>query len=413
MKVIHYSGDSIGGAGRASVRIHNALKSNPEVDSTMIVRQKMNDDWRIAQPNEGIITKVCTQIRPYIDFLPARLHHSENNIPRSPAWVSAITAKQINQSDADVINLHWICSGFLSIEEIGKIRKPVVWTLHDMWAFCGAEHLAEDANTARWRVGYAKSSRNSQDWGFDIDRWVWRRKKKSWLKPMHIVTPSRWLADCVQSSELMMNWNVTVIPNPLDTLKYKPSNKQFSRETLGLPLNSKLIAFGAILGTKLNYKGWDLLQPALIEIAKTIPDAQVVIFGQSEPKDPPLIGMPIHWMGHLYDDYTLSLIYSAADLLVVPSRQESFCQTASEAQACGCPVVAFKTTGLLDVVEHQVTGYLVNPFSVDDLKKGIEWVLDNTESLRLSGNARQRAESLWGYQQVLEKYLDLYKRVVS
>jgi glycosyltransferase involved in cell wall biosynthesis len=414
MKISHLSSDSIGGAARAALRLHNALLLNAEIDSTMIVRQKMNDDWRIAQPKECRIAKAYSHIRPFIDLLPARLQHSKNITPRSPAWVSAISAKQINQSDADIINLHWICSGFLSIEEIGKITKPIVWTLHDMWAFCGAEHLASDDPQASWRVGYSANSRPVNDSGVDIDRWVWRRKQKAWLKPMKIVTPSEWLADCARSSALMRNWDVTVIPNVLDTTKFKPISKLVAREILGLPLEAKLIAFGAIKGTQLSYKGWDLLQPALEIVAKKLPDAQAVIFGQSEPKYPPSLGLPLHWVGHLHDDATLALLYSASDVMVVPSRQESFSQTASEAHACGCPVVAFNATGLMDVVENRVTGYLADPYSIQDLVKGIEWVLvDEMRRERLSAQARERAIRLWSHGVVVPKYLEVYKHVSS
>ena len=411
MKVFHYSGDSIGGAARAAMRLHNALLSNAEMDSTMIVRQKMNDDYRISVPTESRFEKAYGQLRPLIDRLPARLQCSTQVIPRSPAWVSAIRANEINQSDADVVHLHWICSGFLSIEEIGKISKPIVWTLHDMWPFCGAEHLAEEADEARWRVGYTQASRNPQDKWLDIDRWVWQRKQSAWRIPMHIVTPSRWLAECARASTLMRNWEITVVPNVLDTNRYKPIQKQLSREILGLPLNGQLILFGAIRGTQLSYKGWDLLQPALVALAKRLPNVQAVIFGQGEPKNPPSLGMPLHWMGHLYDDATLALLYSAADVVVVPSRQESFGQTGSEAHACGCPVVAFNATGLRDVVEHGVTGYLAEPYHSEDLAKGIEWVLEDDERHAiLSAQARERAVRLWSHEAVVPQYFEVYQR---
>lgn len=414
MKVTHYSGDSIGGAARAAMRLHNAMQSNKEIESAMIVRVKTNDDWRINVPYKNQLESTYGQILPFIDRLPARLQRSKHFIARSPAWVSAIRAKEINRSEADVVHLHWICSGFLSIEEIGKITKPIVWTMHDMWSFCGAEHLAEEADEARWRVGYTQASRNHQDRWLDIDRWVWRRKKSAWRKPMHIVTPSRWLAECARSSALMRNWDITVVPNMLDTNRYKPIQKQIAREILGLPLKGQLILFGAIRGTQFSYKGWDLLQPALIKVATLLPNAQVVIFGQGEPKDSPSLGMELHWLGHLHDDATLALLYSAADLIVVPSRQESFGQTGSEAHACGCPIVAFNATGLRDVVEHGVTGYLAKPYCIDDLANGINWVLeDNVRHARLTVQARERAIRLWSYDTVVPQYFEVYRRASS
>lgn len=414
MKIRLFSSDAIGGAARAAYRLHRALLTNVEIDSAMIVRQKNNDDWTVSLPNESPLERAAAIFRPTVEGLPSRFQRSANIVPRSSAWVGAIKASHLNKSEADVINLHWICAGFLSIEEIGEIAKPVVWTLHDMWPFCGAEHLANDEANARWRKGYNKGNRDPMDRGLDIDRWVWKRKQRAWQKPMHIVTPSRWLAECARSSALMSNWDVTVIPNALDIKIFKPIEKLLARDILGLPSRAKLVLFGAIQGTQLLHKGWDLLLPALAKLSAQLPNTQAIIFGQSEPKNPPSLGMPLHWMGHLHDDVTLALLYSAADVVAIPSRQENLPQIGTEALACGCPVVAFNATGLRDVVEHGVTGYLAEPYSSDDLSKGIVWVLeDNERYARLSAKARERAVKLWSPEVVVPKYLDVYQRAIS
>jgi glycosyltransferase involved in cell wall biosynthesis len=409
IKVIHISADNSGGAARAALRLHQSFVVNENFSSRMIVGVKTISDWRVLSLT-GFWNKVLRKISIILDSLLLRLFIRDHRVPRSCSTLGAVTADYINNLDCDVVNLHWIGSGFLSIEEIGKIKKPTVWTLHDMWAFCGAEHLSTDEINSGWRTGYRESEGNF--FQFKLDKWVWKRKKKSWKRPIQIVTPSRWLAECVNSSKLMKDWDVTVIPNGLDLQKYKPVDQSIARQILGFSSDSKLILFGAIKGTALPYKGWDLLEVTLRNLSLTSPEVEVIILGEDQPQNPPFIDLKMHWMGHLYDDYTLSLIYSASDLLVVPSRQESFCQTASEAQACGCPVVAFKATGLLDVVDHKVTGYLAKPFCVDDLKYGIEWVLMNKEALDMSKNSRKRAQNLWSYQRVSNKYFDLYRKII-
>jgi glycosyltransferase involved in cell wall biosynthesis len=115
----------------------------------------------------------------------------------------------------------------------------------------------------------------------------------------------------------------------------------------------------------------------------------LVVFGQHAPRSPSSLGLPIHYTGHLHDDRSLRVLYSAADAMVVPSRQEAFGQTASEAHACGTPVVAFNTGGLADIVEHQSTGYLSKAFDTEDLAQGITWVL----AQRASGQLRRRRAS--------------------
>src|SRR5660398_251756 len=125
-------------------------------------------------------------MRPYAGSATMRLQRTENPTLHSPALLPSQMRAQLNAGAADVVNLHWVCGEMLSVKDIGRITKPVVWTLHDMWAFCGPEHG-----------------------GLDIDRWTWRRKRKAWKRPFHIVTPSRWLADCARESALMHDWPVT------------------------------------------------------------------------------------------------------------------------------------------------------------------------------------------------------------
>lgn len=414
MKIAIYSGDAFGGAARAAYRLHRALSETESIESTMIVRRKMDDDWKVDVPGGSKFSVSVANFLSSIEGSLARSLGGSSLVPRSVSWTSAINASEINRSDADLINLHWVCAGFLSIEEIAKITKPVVWTLHDMWPFCGAEHIADDGPHTRWREGYKKENRSSLEHGFDVDRWVWQRKMKAWERPMNIVAPSEWLADCARSSILMRDWNVGAIPNALDLKMFKPINKGLAREVLGFPLGIKLILFGAIRGTQLPHKGWDLLQPALKEVARTLSNVEAVIFGQGEPRDPPVLGLPVRWLGHLHDDATLALLYSAADVVVIPSRCENLPQIGTEAQACGCPVVGFRTTGLGDVVEHGVTGFLAEPYDSVDLANGILWVLESDErSSGLSARARERAISKWAPEVVVPQYLKVFRRAID
>jgi glycosyltransferase involved in cell wall biosynthesis len=410
LKVIHYSGDRIGGAARAAERIHRSLRFSGMVDSHMLVKEKINDDYTIEEFDRGIGSLVNAAIKSGIDALPRRLGKIRENIPRSAGLTSLVTAKSINSSCSDIAHLHWINGGYLSIEEISKISKPLVWTFHDMWPFCGAEHLSADTMDARWRVGYAPLTNIV---GFDFDRWVWKRKKARWRKLIHVVTPSGWLADCVRQSSLMSHFPVHVVPNTLDVNVFKPIDKVTARRLLNLPQNRKLVLFGAIKGTQLTYKGWDLLMPALAGVFEGFPTAEAVIFGQSRPADPPALKIPVHWMGHFHDDFTLAALYSAADLLVIPSRQESFGQTGSEAHACGCPVVAFDATGLKDVVASGETGLLVKPYDSAALAAAIVTMLKNDEMrLQYGIAARIRAQRLWSFSSVAVQYKNLYEAAV-
>lgn len=408
--IAHYSGDQSGGAGRAAARISNALNLTSEYRSEIFNGQGNNWHGKIENVKFAHLNHMADYFRRKIDAIPKIFKYFEKNIPRSTGFMGKINASNINSENSDLVHLHWINGSLISIEEIGKIRKPLVWTLHDMWPFCGAEHLAEDSVHARWRNGYIA---NCENIGFDIDRWVWNRKVKSWKSPIEIVAPSNWLGNCARESRLMRNFPITVIPHPLDINLYIPKDKNSARLQLNLPLDRKLILFGAIKGTQLAYKGWDLMLPALFELSHRTPNADVVIFGESEPKRKLDIPMKTHWMGHIKNEDKLASLYSAADVMVIPSRQESFGQTGSEAQACGCPVVAFNATGLMDVVEHMVTGILATPYNSIELAAGIELILKNENiQSNFSHKARDRAKRLWSYDVIANKYISVYNKLI-
>ena len=399
----------MGGAARAAFRLHRALIAAGEA-STLRVERKYSDDWRVVSATWTARSRVQARLKLLSDRV-MQLQKSDNlTIHSAAAFFSSGLDRAINLADTEVVNLHWVCSNMLSIEDIGRIRRPIVWTMHDMWPFCGTEHYADDAPGARFESGYSRNNRPVGNSGLDVDRWAWNRKRKAWRKPMHIVTPSRWLGECARRSVLMCDWPISVIPNPLNTQVYQTLPKPFARKALNLPEDKRLIAFGAIGGGSDPRKGFDMLLAALRQVSESNTNIACVIFGQSEPRNIPDIGAHIYWMGHLNDDISLALLYSAVDVMVVPSRQENLPQSGTEAQACGCPVVAFNCTGLPDVVEHKKTGYLAEAYSSTDLAAGIDWVLEDDERHSgLSKAARERAVRLWSQDVVVSQYMKAFQ----
>jgi len=280
-----------------------------------------------------------------------------------------------------------------------------------MWAFCGAEHYTDGV---RYREGYSAANRPPCESVLDLDRWTWLRKQRHWQRPFQIVTPSRWLADCVGQSALMRHWPVAVIPNPIDTEVWRPVDKLLARQKLNLPPSTPILLFGALGGEEDPRKGFDLLRDALQHLRTRVNGLELVVFGQLAPSQETPLGFPVRHTGYLHDDEKLRLLYSAADAVAVPSRLETFGQTASEAHACGTPVVAFNTGGLADIVAHRETGYLATPFDVQDLATGIEWVLGAAQSgPGLGSAARDRACRLWDSPVVARQYADRYGAIVG
>ena len=409
MRILQVSAsDREGGAARAAYRLHRALLESG-IDSRMRVNVKSSDDETVIGPRTRIqkgIVKVKSMIAGHLN----RLQASPNPICHSSDWWPSRLDREINASPCDVVHLHWVQGEFLPIEAIGRLRKPVVWTMHDSWVFCGSEHHPQGLEDRRAVEGYRRGNRPPGHAGVDLDRWCWKRKSWSWRRPLCLVAPSHWLAEAARASALVGKWPIRVIPNALPTAIYRPLPKSLAREAFGLPQDAEIVLFGAIAGRTDPNKGWDLLAPAIAKLAGRRPAIVPVVFGMTEPIDPPDLGVPVTYVGRLHDDQALALLYNAADVMAVPSRLENLPQAATEAQSCGTPVVAFNAGGMPDAVVHRETGYLALPYDSADLALGLDWVLEDRSRLAALGkNARRRAEQSWSPAVVVREYTFLYK----
>lgn len=401
--------DRTGGAFQATNRIHQALRQSG-VDSRMYVVRASAGDWTVeACPSRW--GRGGDHLRARFGMVLSKTLRTENRNLQSVGYLPSRWPRLLNRSDTDVFHLHWIGNEMMSVADVARLRGPVVWTLHDMWAFCGAEHYAEDF---RWRDGYSKNNREEGESGFDLNRWVWRRKMKHWRQPINIVAPSMWMADCARQSMIMRDWPITVIPNAIDTDVWRPVEKICARTILGLPADRPLLLFGANGGTDDARKGFDLLRSALQLLHSRIKGLELVVLGQPSPKAPLELGLPVHFAGHLHDEVSLRLYYSAADTFVLPSRQDNLPNVGLEAEACGTPVVAFRVGGMPDIVDHKTTGYLAEAFDVQDLACGIKWVLDGAERrMDLSARSRQTAVTRFCYSSIARRHIELYESVLQ
>jgi len=422
--------DTVGGAARAAYRVHNAVRQLG-VDSILRVNQKALPDQTVVGPSSSF-GRLLSKFYSGMGQLLIKPFKKNLAMYQSIAVMPTRWADHLNASKHDVVHMHWVNGEMISIADMGKINKPLIWTLHDMWGIAGAEHYCEDD---RARDGYTLENRPAGETGFDLNRWTWLRKVKHWKTPIVITTPSRWMAEKISESALMKDWPVMAIANPIDTDVWQPIDQAIAREELGLPQNVPLILFGASGGAADPRKGFDLLLEALPILKKSM-DGQnqsredgtqlgLVVFGQDAPKegsDLAKLAIPTHYMGHIDNDHTLQLLYSAADVMVVPSRQETFGQTASEALACGCPVAAFGATGLLDVVEHLACGYLAKPYDPQDLAAGIEWLIRSQQDDKNAGRiqesalriaARKQAVDHFSYPVIARHYIAAYQYAIK
>jgi len=442
MKVIHvnFSG-GCGGAAIAAKRISTAL-GDAGVDSGVWVAREAGGAPGVRCIKHPFFQKLDSAKNILVQRTAAALGAESM---RSYNLFPSRLVQQLNASDADVIHLHWINAEMVSIAHLAKIKKPVVWTLHDMWAFCGAEHYTTDNRyvtgyrSSEFRVQGSESSRDGQSPDncqlptsncrskIDVNRRTFLRKQKHWKnwRP-HLVTPSNWLAGCARESLLFKDRSVQVVPNCLDLDLFTPADQEGCRKRFGLPLDKKLVLFGAASPSDLR-KGRDLLADALGSLKM---DVELVVFGAADGV--PFGGMKTYWTGRIDSEQKMTALYNAADLMCVPSRQDNLPNTAVEACACGVPVVAFDIGGLSDIVEHMQTGYLAQPFDTADFARGIEWVLARRNAERrmldagcellstqhpdsdfLSANSRRKAERCFAPGVVAGQYISVYERVLA
>jgi glycosyltransferase involved in cell wall biosynthesis len=406
--------DLEGGAARAAYRLHQGFQKTG-VDSYMLVQEKKSDD-RTVSSSQNMLSKLSTKLKlsEHLDALPLRQYHRSPKTPFSLQWTPEQVSSAIAALNPQIINLHWICKGFLRIETLAKFRQPIVLTLHDMWAFTGGCHYSQGCDRYIKSCGDCPQLQSIHE--CDLSRWVWNRKSKAWKDlNLTIVTPSRWLSECARRSSLFQQMRVETIPNGLDTQVYKPMERSIARDRLNLPQDKLLVLFGAMYATSDTRKGLHLLQPALQKLSRTnLQDKiELIIFGASKPNHDPEFGFKVHYVGSLSDDISLSLIYAAADVFVAPSLQDNLPNTVMEALACGTPCVTFEIGGMPDLIDHQRTGYLVQPYDVEDLAAGITWILDCPERhANLCRQSRQKVEQDFTMQQQAQSYTTLFEQLI-
>lgn len=412
MKILHVSTyDIIGGAARSAYRLHQGLLEI-QAESLMLVQSKSSSHENVIAPQKSS-HKLLAKVGHALDAVPAKLYRQRPQSEFSTQWFIDSIHSQVSRINPDIINLHWINESFLKIETIKKINCPIVWTLHDMWAFTGGCHYDQDCG--RYIVNCGNCPQLNSHTSLDLSRLTWYRKRQAWKNlNLTIVTPSQWLSKCAANSSLFRNRRIEVIPYGLDIQQYKPINRQVIRQLLNLPTNKQLVLFVAVNATSSPRKGFNFLKSALQQLCNSgwNQKIELVVIGASQNNGDEILGFKTHFLGKLRDDISLSQIYAAVDVFVAPSIQDNLPNTVLEAIACGTPAVAFNVGGVPDMIEHQQNGYLVQPFDIEDLAQGIAWVLENPQRhQKLCDRAREKAEREFSLEIQARRYMSLYSQL--
>ncbi len=420
MNILHLNfSDRDGGAAIAAFRLNEGL-NNRRVQSKILVVNKRSDCSMVQEIQQK---KFLGRSAQNIDSLPLKFYPNRLGSTFSISWFGSPVENHPWVLEADIVNLHWVNRGLISLRTLPRLKKPLVWTLHDQWAFTGGCHYASNCTKYEKKCGSCPQLNSNHE--YDLSRWVWNSKRKAYKGlSLNIVCISNWMKACVERSSLLHNAQITVIPNAqitvipngLNTNIYKSVNKEEARRILNLPKDEPLILFGAMSATSDPRKGFVFLEKAFEKLRSSGIGKryQLVIFGSYSSQKAESLPFKTHYIGRLRDDVSLVLAYNAADVFVCPSIEDNLPNTVLEALSCGTPVVAFNVGGIPDMVTHMENGYLATPKDVEDLANGIQWVLENEEQRKkLSYNARKKIENEFTLELQSERYKRLYQEILQ
>ncbi len=407
--------DTYGGAPIACLRLTGALRKNG-VEAQMLVQDKFSDNPEVTT----IAATYWQKKAAFLRFVGERLYFlpfeqsKQVRFAFSPGKVGAnISAHPLVQS-ADLLHLHWINFGFLSIKSIAKLsglNKPLVWTMHDMWAFTGGCHYSGTCTNYLQHCHDCPFLRNPNP--TDLSYRVFEQKKALYASAkLTLVACSEWLAELARKSALLRNFDIRAIPNPIDTNQYQPSNRLEARQQANLPTGKKLILFGA-MNTLDRRKGFAYLEESLsllTENAQATREMELVVFGKADEQALMHLPFPVHYLGSLLPEQLIP-VYNAVDAFVLPSLEDNLPNTVMEALSCGTPVVAFRQGGLPEMIDHRKNGFLAVYRSAEDLAKGIAWLLFKANSEVMRRDAREKVMRNYAEDIVAAKYRQLYEEL--
>lgn len=415
--------DSSGGAARAAYRIHQAVKRQG-VDCKMFVKDKSNQDDGIISLDTFIPQNIFYKSFDWIrNKIKNKLQHFIwGRYPnRSRIFMSDMRSTSfhgaLKKLDYDVLNLHWPNLRFLPFEDLPN-DKPIVWTLHDTWAFCGICHYFFECERYKMECGCCPFL--ASDDPKDLSHSIWVRKQHIYKNlDLHIVTPSRWLGECVRKSSLLGRFQVSVIPNCIDTSVFRPLEEgelsprwQYLQD---IKASKPILLYGAMNATTDNRKGFSFLLSAMqiMERLGKNDSFELIVFGADRPLEGMPMAGPVHYVGYISDSRELASLYNLASAMIVPSLTENLSCAIMESLSCGTPVVAFNIGGNSDLIDHKQNGYLANEKDSEDLAEGILWCLDNNRDNKLSQNARKKVLENYTPEVVGKQYTEFFLSVIK
>ena len=404
IKVLHVVGGPLEyGASKGANILHQALLES-DIDSKLLndsptkifLNDMINFDKNIVFINDNFLKKLIYKIFVLSEKITKLAYFNRPAETFTLGFFGFDITKVKEYKEAEIIHLHWLNQGFISLSSLSKINKPVIWTMRDMWTFTGGGHYS--LGFEKYESGY-------------LSKMMQNIKKKNYNKNFHFVAVSNWLKKKAENSYILRDYDIKKIDNNIDIKDFSLLAKNTARTKLNISTKKQIILYGA-QNPQSKRKGWDIFVEALKKLDKS--KYYLLIFGNFwSQKILDNIGFEYKILGYINDKTTLNATYCAADIFVASSIEDAWPKTFAEAMYCGTPVVCFKNTSISEIVDHKINGYVVENFNANELKDGIDWLSDEVKKDN-SKNIKARIKILdFDAKVIAKKYIDLYKSVLN
>lgn len=427
MKVLLINTYDSGGAANSCLRLHIGLLEQ-ELESKLLLKYKSNfsisNSYVFEQPipTPSFYKKLSEKFgRIAVELKLAkpnsRIHELQNQFTSQRSkglemfsFLNAntdITLSSLYQ-EADIINLHWVAD-FLDWESFfSRNTKPIVWTLHDQNPFLGGEHYAErflGINQQGFPIKreYTNTELKEQDKILNLKKNVLKN-----VDNLFVVSPSKWLLESSKNSELFAKYPHYHIPYGYPKHIFKPYDKKFCREVLGLPQDKTILLFVAD-SVDNHRKGFVYLKNAIEKLSSKY-QKEVLLCAIGKKNNLSASNNLIE-LGKIVDERLMAIIYNSADAFIIPSLEDNLPNTMIESVLCGTPTIGFPTGGITDAIQDGENGYLCPEISVNALKETIEKFLDNPHFFDTEKIASD-AKAKYALDVQAKAYINLYQKIL-
>ena len=413
MKILHLSGTyDDDGASLSIINLNKSLKESKFKSDIFLLKSKTKSSENVNYLNSNLISKIKFYILSKIEYFFLKIIKKKKNFAFFNNIIESDIFNVIHEIKPDIVHFHWI-PRLTNIKKISNIEAKVIVTLRDYWMITGGCNYPVNCEQFKKTCTVCPHLKNLY-LKKDISYFNFIKKRNFILEnknKLNIVVPNNEMYAELVKLNIFNKEQIHLIPNGINSDEFFPTDKNLSKEKLELPLNKKIILFGA-QDLDQEWKGIKYV----VDLSKIIDKSKylLIIFGSfwshNEIKE---IGLEYKSLGFIKESFHLSQIYSAADIFVASSIQDAWPKTFAEAMYCGTPVVCFNKTSISEIVDHKINGYVVDDFDALSLKDGIDWLSDQVSKKGLGPEKIQGKIFNYSPEKIALKYVELYKKILS